>query len=293
MLQEDLEKLYSWQKTNNMAFNANKFEVLRYGKNQMLKESSEYLTPDAEDIIVRKESLRDLGIQMSEDGKFTKHLEFVASKVRQKCGWVLRTFKCRNTYFMKFIWKSLIQGHIDYCSQLYMPLQSSGLQGIENLQKQFTKKIPEVSHLNYWNRLKALKMNSQERRAERYKIIYTWKVLEGMVPNCGIKSNSSERRGRECLVPLAKGTQAVQSIRDQSFQKVGPSLFNCLPGHLRDSTKQSTEEFKEKLDRFLATMPDQPVIGDLVPAVCNQHTARPSNSLIDVIPFKRRNHGGG
>ena len=30
-LQEDLETLYQWQERNNMAFNSNKFEVLRYG----------------------------------------------------------------------------------------------------------------------------------------------------------------------------------------------------------------------------------------------------------------------
>ena len=31
MLQNDLHKLYKWAYTNNMTFNANKFELLRYG----------------------------------------------------------------------------------------------------------------------------------------------------------------------------------------------------------------------------------------------------------------------
>ena len=35
-LQEDLEKLYNWQDTNNMKFNGKKFEMLRYGKNKDL-----------------------------------------------------------------------------------------------------------------------------------------------------------------------------------------------------------------------------------------------------------------
>ena len=69
LLQQDLDKLYTWQDKNNMAFNGKKFEILRYGKDQELKNSTEYLTPDAEDLIQRKECLRDLGIQMSEDGK--------------------------------------------------------------------------------------------------------------------------------------------------------------------------------------------------------------------------------
>jgi hypothetical protein len=41
------------------------------------------------------------------------------------------------------------------------------MQKIENLQQNYTKKIPEVNHLNYWDRLKSLKMYSQERRMER------------------------------------------------------------------------------------------------------------------------------
>ena len=32
MLQNDLHKLYKWANTNNMKFNADKFELLRYGK---------------------------------------------------------------------------------------------------------------------------------------------------------------------------------------------------------------------------------------------------------------------
>ena len=95
----------------------------------------------------------------------------------------MRTFNSRNTFLMKFMWNSLVQGHVDYCSQLYFPTQSPELQSLENLLKTYTKKIPEASHLNYWSRLKHLKMYSQQRRAERYKIIYTWKIIEGLVPN--------------------------------------------------------------------------------------------------------------
>ena len=34
MLQHDFQKLYKWADTNNMKFNANKFELLRYRKEQ-------------------------------------------------------------------------------------------------------------------------------------------------------------------------------------------------------------------------------------------------------------------
>ena len=43
-----------------MLFNGKKFEMLRYGKNQDLKNSTNYLTPGAEGLIEVKETLRDL-----------------------------------------------------------------------------------------------------------------------------------------------------------------------------------------------------------------------------------------
>jgi len=61
--------------------------------------------------------------------------------------------------------------------------------------------IYSIFDLNYWDRLSALKMYSQERRMKRYRIIYTWKILEGIAPNIGIKSYTSTRQGPLCQVP--------------------------------------------------------------------------------------------
>ena len=104
-LQRDLDKLYQWQEANNMLFNGKKFEMLRYGKNEELKNSTMYLTPGAEDFIKVKEDLRDLGVQMADIAKFSIHISNVCAKVRQKCGWILRTFNCRQTFFLKVMWK--------------------------------------------------------------------------------------------------------------------------------------------------------------------------------------------
>ena len=44
-LQTNLEKMYEWEIANNMVFNGNKFQILRYGKNQDIKEDTIYFTP--------------------------------------------------------------------------------------------------------------------------------------------------------------------------------------------------------------------------------------------------------
>ena len=285
--QDDLEGLYSWQTENNMLFNGSKFEIIRYGKNETLKNTCNYLTPNAEDIIERKEVVRDLGIKVNENANFKDHINFVCCKVKQKAGWILRSFKKRDLPFMKHMWKTFVQGHIDFCSQLWQPLQSGDLQRIENLQKAYTKKIPQIANLNYWERLKYLKINSQQRRLERYRIIYVWKILQGLAPNCGIKWDENNKRGRMCQLPkMSKvASQSVKTLREQSFQVHGCKLFNKLPAKIRNIKKGTICDFKDELDIFLSTIPDQPVVGNLIPTTSNSVTLNPSNSILDWAPL--------
>ena len=83
-----------------------------------------------DEVIEQFSSLRDLGVILTDDGKFQDHIEKVVKKVRQKIGWILRSFYTRRTDIMKQLWKLLVQCHIDYCSQLYMPGTAQGMQDI-------------------------------------------------------------------------------------------------------------------------------------------------------------------
>ena len=126
-----------------------------------------------------------------------------------------------------------------------------------------------------------LKMYSQERRMERYRIIYAWKILEGISPNCGLVSQTSDRRGRELRIPAIRGKERIQTLREASFQVHGPRLFNSLPIPIRDLNKISVDQFKYKLDIYLQSIPDEPNLHGYVPSVCNQLSGNPSNSLVD------------
>ena len=251
------------------------FVVLRCGKNIEIKESTTYFSGDADEIIEEKESTRDLGVIMQNDAGFDEHIEKVCKKVRQKSGWLFRSFYNRQGWFLRHMWNSLIQPHIDYCSQLWAPGEGGELKKIEKLLKDFTSKIPELKELSYWERLAKIKLNSQQRRIERYKIIYVWKTLENIVPdtNITLANDENSRVGRMCKVPALKPKERKK--REESFQTAGPQLFNCLPKSIRNLKRIGFEEFKEKLDLFLSTVPDEPKIGGAMPLNCEK-----SNSVI-------------
>ena len=55
-MQSDLNKVFTWADKNNMMFNSDKFELLRYGKNDELKENTVYFSGD-ENIIEEQDIL--------------------------------------------------------------------------------------------------------------------------------------------------------------------------------------------------------------------------------------------
>ena len=273
--QKDLNRLDRWSKENNMEYNATKFVLLRYGKNTDLKEDTVYFSGDMDEVIEEKESTKDLGVIMQNDATFSEQIEKVCCKVRQKSGWMFRTFYSRKGWFLRHMWNSLIQCHIDYCSQLWAPGEGAELQKLEKLLKDYLAKVPELNELPYWEKLSTIKMNSQQRRLERYRIIYVWKTLEGKVPDCGVyeATGMSERLGRKCKIPALK--PKVRIKRDNSFQVAGPKLFNAMPKEVRNISCCGVEDFKKKLDSYLNTIPDEPKIGGLMPQNCYQ-----SNSIL-------------
>ena len=83
-LQANLDKLFDWQEANNMKFNGAKFQLLRYGPDEKIKNNTLYFTDNYEHIIERFSSLRDLGVILSEDGKFDSHIEKCQDKLDRR-----------------------------------------------------------------------------------------------------------------------------------------------------------------------------------------------------------------
>ena len=85
--------------------------------------------------------------------------------------------------------------------------------------------------MNYWERLKRLKIPSLQRRRERYQIIHIWKIAESIIPNdLGLHFYDTPRFGLKCRIPAYNPRQRhLSTLKYDSFFTKGPSLFNILP----------------------------------------------------------------
>ena len=112
------------------------------------------------DVLYPKSQVKDLGISISSDLSWSIHINTMCARARSVAAWVLSAFKTRDRITLVTLYKSLVRSHLEYCCPLWSPRKITDIQLIEGVQNQrsFTSRIWGVQHLNYWERLKALKL---------------------------------------------------------------------------------------------------------------------------------------
>jgi len=152
-------------------------------------------------------------------------------------------------------YKSLVLPVMEYGCILWHPHKLFLIRKLEQVQRNFTSFFYGFEDSSYWERLKKLNIFSLERRRERYIILYTFKIIFGLVPNPGVEWGISDRRGRYVCLPPLLSSSSAKALKDNSFFGLCPRLFNCLPKELRD-LGANMNTVKYNLDNFLRTVPD-------------------------------------
>ena len=141
---------------------------------------------------------------MSEDAKFDLHIKNTVAAGHRTAGWALRTFKTRSWYPMLTLLKPLVVPKVEHCCPLWSPVDSRNINLLESVQCRFTNRFSAfqtydmnlqmpICTVSYVDRLKCLKIYSLKRRRERFMIQYTYKIVIGLVPNSGLKTEYSMR----------------------------------------------------------------------------------------------------
>ena len=117
---------------------------------------------------------------------------------------------------MMTLLKSLIRPKLEYCSPLWSPCKIGDIQKLEEIQRHFTRRVDECAGMDYWERLKQLKILSLQRRRERYMVIQVWKIRQNLAPNStGISFYDHPRHGPKAKLPGInhKAQKSIQTLR--------------------------------------------------------------------------------
>ena len=206
LLQRDLEIIYTRAGTNNIHFNEDKCKVLRYSEEPRNEAHLGYTNPSGGELD-EVSDVKDLGVLMANTGKFCLQVEMVTKKATQMLGWILRSFKSRALDPTIVLLRAVVLPHLEYCCQVWSTVTLDEVRKLESAQRSFTARLNGLQGLNYWQRLKRLKLYSLERRRERYFAIYTWKMVSGLVSaveggeGAEVVVRECGRRWRCCVLP--------------------------------------------------------------------------------------------
>ena len=100
-----------------------------------------------------------------------------------------------------------------------------------------------------------------------------------MVSGYSVDFSHDGRRGRT-IVPksiVRSAPTLVKNARENSLGVRGAAIFNLLPENLRSMNSEHVDLFKNHIDIFLTSIPDQPTVTGLGRAAA-------TNSLLDQLP---------
>ena len=107
----------------------------------------------------------------------------MATKARAIASWALSAFKARDKTTMLTLYKSLVRSQLEYCCPLWNCHKVTDIQVLEGVQKTFTSRLWGWQHIDYWQRLEALKLMSLQHQRDRYLLIRRWKIVNGCSTN--------------------------------------------------------------------------------------------------------------
>jgi hypothetical protein len=134
--------------------------------------------------ILHKDTYVDLGITIANSLSFEAYINGIVGlyKARQRVSTVFRGLITRNLSIMRQAFISYVRPILEYNSIIWNPTHKYLIDAIEQVQHNFTKRIPAIMSLPYPERLAILNLELLELRRLRFDLIYYYKVLHNLTP---------------------------------------------------------------------------------------------------------------
>src|SRR5664279_3813613 len=243
-LQQSLNNLVEWASVWQMSININKCSVLSVRRSSSGTNRSYSINGVC---ISASTHVHDLGITISSDLSFQLHINNIVATARQRASALFRGFISRNLNIMRNAFISYIRPLLEYNSIIWNPTHVFLIELIENVQRNFTRRIPSLAAKSYHERLAALNLEPLELRRLRFDLIYYYKVINNLSPldSNNIFSFSNQIASTRSQLPhLLKPLKASNKLLS-TFSCRQIDCWNFLPPITRNLT--SVMSFKSAL----------------------------------------------
>ena len=255
-LQEDLNNLENWSSESGLQFNETKCKSQSITRriNPIL---TVYSMKDSPLSSIKHE--RDLGVWISSDLTFNKHVNEQCAQAHKMFGYIRRntrtitSIKTRRTIYL-----SLIRSHLGYATQVWTPQSIELLLKLEKPQRRATKYIlnlPFISSTCYKSRLQTLHLLPVCYWHEYLDLVHFFKVVNGITTssfvlnakNFSCTRSSSKTKGVKYETPRCKTTTYQRSYWIRTIR-----TWNALT-EILDLNVKNFNKFKSVIQAYYNT----------------------------------------
>lgn len=176
LLQNGLNLICSWSNTWQLKISYAKCNVMFIGNGSSATNLllDNYVLP-----VVN--TVKDLGVVIDSRLTFDAHIQQMVAKAFSRANLIHKCFMSRDTTTLLRAFVVYVRPLLEYASSVWSPYHVGQIRSIENVQRKFTKRLPGLTNMEYRDRLLRLGIDSLEIRRLRQDLIYTYKVVFGLV----------------------------------------------------------------------------------------------------------------
>ena len=136
ILQKDLESLEKWEKLWDMSFNPSERQVIHVTRRKTPFQTKYNLHGC---VLESVPSAKYLGATISEDLKWTDHINDISKKANQTLGFLLQNIRVYNNYLKSTAFKTLVRPQLEYASTVWSPYTDQDINKLESVQRRDAK----------------------------------------------------------------------------------------------------------------------------------------------------------
>ena len=169
LLQEDLDRLATWEKTWGMEFHPQKCSVLKISKARALR-TFQY-------------QLKGLGVDIQSNLSWKNHISRITKKSNSMLGFLRRNLCQASEETKAMAYFTMVRSNLDYCCTIWNPHQRDQKAQIEMVQRRaarfVTSRYRNTSSVT--NMLDYLGWESHETRRSKLQLIVLYKIVHGLI----------------------------------------------------------------------------------------------------------------
>ena len=179
-LQTDLDKLSDWAKAWDMQFHPDKCLVMNISKK---RHPSKFTYSLHNTDLKTTDTAKYLGIIISQNMKWTKHITLTCSRANREFGFIKRNVKIRSPRIKEKLYNSLVRPHVEYASAVWSPHEVKPIHQLEMVQRSAARWTPNRHHnTSSVNRmLEDLQWQTLEQRRTDCRLVLLFQIIYGLV----------------------------------------------------------------------------------------------------------------